>query len=65
MKITMQSPLSGEYHTMELPVTQEQLEVWKSGGGLIQEVFPELTSDEREFLKTGLTPEDWLKIFGA
>ena len=27
--------------------------------GLIQEAFPHLTPDEREYVLTGLTPEEW------
>lgn len=30
----------------------------------IQEVFPYLTTDEREFLLTGMTPEEWNRLFG-
>ena len=26
---------------------------------LIQDLFPELSTDEREFLQTGATPEEW------
>ena len=29
---------------------------------LIQDVFPELTNDEREFIMTGITPEEWEKF---
>jgi hypothetical protein len=30
---------------------------------LIQDFFPELTSDEREFLMTGVTPDEWNQMF--
>ena len=33
-------------------------------GSYIQDVFPNLNADEREFIMTGLTPEAWNKIFG-
>jgi hypothetical protein len=29
----------------------------------IQDAFPFLNSDEREFLMTGMTPEDWARAF--
>lgn len=29
------------------------------GGKLIQHAFPSLTADEREFILTGMTPEEW------
>jgi hypothetical protein len=46
---------------MDLPVTEEQLETWQNGG-LIQDVFPELTPDEREFIKTGISSDEWQKL---
>ena len=54
MKITRLSPLSEKVHTMDLPVTPEQLEAWQNGA-LIQNAMPNLSAAEREFIKTGLT----------
>lgn len=31
-------------------------------GALIQEAFPYLNDDQREFIMSGLTPEKWLRI---
>lgn len=28
-------------------------------GALIQDAFPRLTAEQREFLLTGITPEEW------
>lgn len=33
-------------------------------GVLIQDAFPFLTPDEREFMMTGITPEEWDRLFG-
>lgn len=60
---------SGKENTMELDVTQEQLDqCWSQNarreGKHIQDVLPHLTPDEREFLMTGSTPEEWKEIFG-
>lgn len=63
MEITRQSPFSGKTNTMDLDVTQEQIDRWK-GGELIQHVFPHLNADEREFLITGITPTEWEQTFG-
>jgi hypothetical protein len=38
-------------------------EKWK-GGLLIQQAFPFLTADEREFIMTGTPPNVWNQIFG-
>ena len=61
--ITRKSMISGEINSMELDVTQAQLDLWQ-GGELIQDVFPHLNADEREFIKTGITPQEWSDTFG-
>ena len=62
MLITKLSPHSMKDHTREIDVTQSQLDAWK-GGLLIQKAMPHLSADDREFLMTGLTPEDWEEMF--
>ena len=63
MLITARSVLSGKVSSMDLPVTQEQIWAWRAGE-LIQNVFPDLTADQREFLMTGITPDEWENAFG-
>jgi len=63
MKITKQSQLSGKTNTMELDITNEQL-VKYDNGELIQNVFPNMNADEREFLKSGITSKEWSDVFG-
>ena len=36
----------------------EELYAWKTGT-VIQEAMPRLNADEREFVMTGITPEEW------
>lgn len=36
---------------------------WESGV-LIQDAFPMLSADQREFLLTGITPDEWNAMFG-
>lgn len=62
MNITRISPFSGKTNTMEIAVTQTQLDEWASGV-LIQNAMPHLSPDEREFIMTGITPEEWDKAF--
>ena len=64
MIVTRRSPLTGEYNSLDLPVTQEQLDRYASGGILLQNAFPDLPPPEREFIKSGYTPKDWEEIFG-
>jgi hypothetical protein len=63
MEIIRRSPFSGMHHVMDLPVTQEQLDRWQAGE-LVQNVFPHLSADEREFIMTGITPQEWDEEFG-
>lgn len=58
MLISRRDPLTGETNTLEIDVTQDQLDSYASGT-LIQDAMPNLTDDEREFIMTGLTPESW------
>ena len=62
MHITRRSPWSGKKVTMEINVTASQLQAWE-GGMLIQDAMPGLHDAEREFIKTGLNPHDWLDMF--
>jgi hypothetical protein len=62
MIITRRSPVTGNINNLDLPITQEELDMWKAGS-LIQNVFPYLSDDEREFLMTGLMPDDWEHLF--
>ena len=63
MLITRTSGFSGKVNTMEIPVTQEQIDSWKNGE-LIQRAMPNLTPDQREFIMTGITPEEWDEMLG-
>lgn len=66
MLITRRSPLTGKETTMDLDVTQEQMDEFALPGSqrrLVQSVFPNLTPDQREFIKTGYTQEDWDAMF--
>ena len=64
MTIEKQSPLSGKMNSMDLDITQAQLNAHNSGE-LIQNVMPNLTRGEREFLISGITPEEWDEQFGS
>lgn len=58
MLITKQSIITGFIHTKEIPVTQEQLNNWHNGTP-IQDAMPNLSVDEREFILSGTTDEEW------
>ena len=62
MLIKRTSVLTGKVHEMEIPVTEVQLARWKAGE-LIQDVMPNITADQREFIISGITPEEWDEQF--
>jgi hypothetical protein len=58
MLLTRTSQLSGKQHTMDLAITEEQIDNFISGVK-VQDAFPHLKPHEREFILTGMTPEEW------
>ena len=64
MIITKKSIFTGQWNSMDIPVTQAQIDDWESGT-LIQDAMPDVSPDGREFLKTGVTPEEWVNTFGS
>jgi hypothetical protein len=65
LEVTKKSIISGKTNTMELDISQEQLDRWESvDKQLVQVAFPNLSSSEREFLMTGITPTEWNDTFG-
>ena len=62
MLIKRKSPFSGEDNEREIEVTEVQMELWQSGM-CIQNAMPHLSADDREFLMTGITSEEWDETF--
>jgi hypothetical protein len=62
MRIERRSALTGCYNVRDIPVTHTQMEAWRQGR-LIQDAMPNLSPDDREFIMTGITPEEWAKAF--
>jgi hypothetical protein len=62
------SILTGVSHTMILPISPDAFDAaserWQSGT-MIQDAFPTLTAGEREFLMTGIHPDEWAERFGS
>ena len=62
MQITRKSMLSGTTRTLDIAVTEDQLAAWRDGA-TIQSAAPHLSADEREFMITGITKEEWDEAF--
>lgn len=63
-EIIRKSPFSGKTNSMVITMNIDDYEAWQDGQ-LIQVALPYLTADEREFLMTGITPEEWEEAFGT
>ena len=62
MFVTRTSMFTGVKRTLNLNITYTQLNSWISGT-LAQNAFPNITADEREFIMTGVTGEEWDDTF--
>ena len=62
MDITRKSSMTGLTRTLEVDCTPEQLAAWESGEK-IQDVMPDVPAPLREFLMTGISPEEWTETF--
>jgi len=63
VRVYKQSCITGNHNSMVLPTRQGELEHWEESMALVQDVFPHFTPDQREFLISGCTPEEWNKLF--
>lgn len=63
MLIHRKSPVTGKINEMDLPVTAEQVLNY-THGELVQNAFPQLNAEQREFIISGCTPEDWKALYG-
>ena len=63
-KFVRRSALTDRVSSMMIDVSYAQVVAWEDGGELIQNAMPNLTDNEREFLMTGITPEEWDDMFG-
>jgi len=61
MKITRTS-VFGVTRTIDLPVTPDQITRWQDGE-FAQNVFIQLDAEQREFIISGNTNEDWERMF--
>jgi hypothetical protein len=65
LKVTRTSLFTKQRNSMTLPITRDELQAYARGADLIQNVFPNLTPDQREFIQSGATLEEWNSMFGS
>lgn len=60
------SPITGNLNEIEIPMSIEAyalgMQAWKRGA-LIQDAFPTLAADIREFIMSGISPKEWDELF--
>lgn len=61
MIVRRRNIFTGKVRELNLDVNPEQIARWQKGE-LIQNAMPQLSVDEREFLISGLLPEEWEKL---
>jgi hypothetical protein len=64
MLIQRRSQLTGKTSTMDINVDRSRLLKYMMEGGHIQNHFPDLKPEEREFIRTGITPQEWEEYIG-
>ena len=62
MIITRKYPGTGKMNRRDIDVTAGQYAAWENGE-LIQDVMPNIPVDDREFIVSGCTPEDFEFLF--
>ena len=63
MLITRTSAFTGVIHLRYINVTEEQLAEYYASNMPIQSMLPQLSADDREFIMTGVTKEEWDAAF--
>ena len=64
--VVRKSAITGIIHARDIPVTRNRLKRWLDLGHAaphIQDAFPDLSEDDREFLVNGTTPEEWQALW--
>ena len=66
-RITKTSPITNKTRTMEIK-KYDQFEfdrryaAWARKDVLIQDAFPDLSPETREFIMTGITEDEWMQV---
>lgn len=69
MIIEKTSIFTGTTHRREIPIKPDDYEAWTNASNNdpkrhIQNAAPYLSVDDREYMISGATPEEWARIFG-
>lgn len=62
MTFTKRSPITGNINSRDIDITEDQFQAWQDGE-MIQVAMSNVSADDREFIISGMTPEDWATMF--
>ena len=69
-RLTRTSIITRRDNTMVLPVDADRVADWLKArrddplrAPLVQDAFPELSEEQREFILTGVTPDEWGQLY--
>ncbi len=65
MRIKRTSVISGIERTKNIPVNPEDWAQYQMGHVSITDAMPYLTDADREFIISGITPEEWKEVFST
>jgi hypothetical protein len=63
MQIKRKSVITGIERVRDIPVDPEDMMSWEKGYGSIHDVMPYLNEQDREFILSGITQEEWDSAF--
>ena len=63
VRVHIASGLTGNVNSMVLPTRQGNLEHWEESCLRVMDAFPHFDENQREFLLTGTTPDEWDDLF--
>lgn len=63
MLIRRKSVVSGTIRSRNIPVNPEDFLAWENNLGSIEELMPYLNDVDREFILSGMTPDEWKEAF--
>lgn len=63
MLITRTCMYSNISRTKEIDITEEQYQQWIDTNQPINRMFPHLSDNDREFIISGITPDEWDEAF--
>lgn len=59
MIIKRKSAYTGQYRSKDIPVDPQGWAMYQAGVGSVDECLPYLTQEDRDFILSGMFPDEW------